>query len=190
MAKYGAMWPVYARQWDRMVVKGSRLDDVDRVAHEILTNKARYVAVEEKTGVPYPLIAALHMRESDLDFTTYLGNGDPLDRKTRHVPKGRGPFATWEEGAIDALKYDGLSSVFDWRIEKQLYMAEKFNGWGYAKKGLPSPYLWGGTNIQRVGKFTGDGRFSSVTWDKQLGVAPVLARLAVLDSSIQITRED
>lgn len=190
MPKYGAMWPTYARQWDRMVVKPSRVRDVDAAAQTILAHKDRYVMVQDKTGVPWYLIAGLHMRESDLDFSTYLGNGEPLNRKTRLVPRGRGPFASWEEGAIDALKYDGLSSVFDWRIEKQLYMAEKFNGFGYAKKGLPSPYLWGGSNIQRAGKFVGDGRWSGDTWDKQLGVAPVWVRLASLDPSIQFTRED
>lgn len=190
MAVYGAMWPLYAKQWDRMTIKPSRVNDVDRVAHEILANKERYVAVQDKTGVPWSLIAGLHYRESDLDFSTYLGNGEPLNRKTRLVPRGRGPFSSWEEGAIDALKYDGLSSVFDFRIEKQLYLAERFNGWGYQKRGLPSPYLWGGTNIQRAGKYVSDGHWSGSTWDRQLGVAPIWVRLASLDPSIQFTRED
>lgn len=173
-----------------MVVKASRAAQVNAVAHEILANKERYAAVEAQTGVPWWLIAGLHMRESDLDFSTYLGNGEPLNRKTRLVPRGRGPFPSWEAGAIDALKYDGLTSIIDWRVEKALFMAEKYNGFGYNKRGLPSPYLWGGTNIQRAGKFVADGRWSGSTWDQQLGVAPVWQRLAQLDPSLVFTRED
>ena len=59
------------------------------------------------------------MRESGADFSTYLGNGEPLTRRTRIVPKGRGPFKTWEDGAVDALRFDSLDDVLaeDWTIE-------------------------------------------------------------------------
>ena len=99
------------------------------------------------------MIAAIHRRESDCDFDTYLGNGEPLDEVTTLVPAGRGPFDTWEEGAIDALTYDGLTEVTDWRLEKMLFHLEKYNGLGYHNKTppLPSPYLWAGTNIQEPG---------------------------------------
>lgn len=190
MSKYGEKWPAYAKQWDRMKINAGSVDDYDRVARRVLANKSRYVAIEQKTGVPWWLVAGLHMRESDMDFGTYLGNGQSLKRRTTIVPKGRGPFRSFEEGAIDALKYDALAGVKDWRLEKALWYAERFNGFGYEKHGKPSPYLWAQTNIQQAGKYVSDGRWSSSAWDKQLGVAPLWATLAKLDPSVKFVRED
>ena len=75
-----------------------------------------------------------------------MHNGDPLPGPTTHVPKGRGPFISWEAAAIDALKYDGLDKIKLDSIEACLIMAEKFNGLGYRNKGEYSPYVWAGTN--------------------------------------------
>jgi lysozyme family protein len=186
---YGEAWPRIAKQWDTARILAARQNELTRIANKLFAHKARYVAVEEKTGVPWYLIAAIHSRESDADFNTYLGNGEPLSRRTRLVPRGRGPFKTWEEGALDALKYDGLTSVKDWVIEKQLYAAEIFNGLGYRYKALPSPYVWGATNIQRAGKYVADGRWSSVAWDKQPGVAAIIKALMEIDPTIDPARE-
>lgn len=188
--RYGTKWPGYAKQWDSMKIKAGREAEFKQLASFAIANKARYKIIELRTGVPWYMIAALHRRESDADFRTYLGNGDPLSRKTSNVPAGRGPFPTFEAGAIDALKYDGLTSVSDWRLEKVLYYAELFNGAGYDMRGLPSPYLWGGTNIQKPGKYVGDGRWSSSAVDGQPGVAPLIWEIAQLDPSIKFTRED
>lgn len=187
--RYGAKWPQYRDQWDRMKIHKNRQDEFDKLASQLLRHKARYQAIEEATTVPWHLIAVLHLRESSANFNTYLGNGEPLNRKTRLVPKGRGPFETFEAGAIDALKIDGTSGVKDWCLEKELYHCETFNGWGYATKGLPSPYVWGGTNIQKAGKYIADGRFSSTVMDTQPGCAPIIATLAKMDDTIQFTRE-
>ena len=172
-----------------MVVRPARAHEFTALAYFALSHKEIYTDIEQATGVPWYLIAVLHRRESDADFHTYLGNGDPLSRKTTHVPRGRGPFATFQAGAIDALRLDGLSSVKDWRLEKALYYCETFNGWGYANRGLPSPYVWGGTNQQRAGKYIRDGVWSSTAWDVQPGCAPIIAGIAWLDPSIQFVRE-
>ncbi len=187
--RYGIKWPEYAKQWDTMTIKPNRQAEFDRLAQFAIDNKARYEIIERKTGVPWELIAVIHRRESDADFHTYLGNGEPLNRRTRLVPRGRGPFASFEDGAIDALRLDGLSNVIDWRLEKMLYYCEIFNGAGYNNRGLPSPYVWGGTNIQRPGKYVADGQWSSSTWDGQPGCAPILATIAKLDPSVKFIRE-
>lgn len=187
--RYGVKWPQYARQWDSMVIKPKRLHEFDALAARLLANKARYQSIEAKTGVPWYLIAVLHLRESNANFDTYLGNGQSLYRRTTIVPKDRGPFDSFEDGAIDALTIDGLTSVQDWRLEKVLYHCELFNGTGYNLRGLPSPYIWGGTNVQQPGKYVSDGRFNPRVWDTQPGCAPILARLAELDPSIQWVRE-
>lgn len=175
--RYSLMWPKYAKWWDSMRVNASRQLMFDRVAGFAVNNSDRYKAISKATGVPWPLIAVLHRRESDADFGTYLGNGQRLDRRTTIVPKGRGPFKTFEAGAIDALNIDGLSKVKDWRLEKMLYFCETFNGWGYAYHGLPSPYVWGGTNIQRPGKYVSDGHWNRHVMDVQPGCAPILAAI-------------
>src|SRR5215510_3215489 len=111
----------FARLWDSMDVRPDKRELVTRIARKLLRHKAQYQTVEAKTGVPWFVIAALHNRESDADFTTYLGNGESLNRVTRLVPKGRGPFASWEAGAIDALALDGLDHVKEWTPARACY---------------------------------------------------------------------
>lgn len=187
---YGRKWPEYAGQWDRMKITPGRETEFTKLAKFAFDHRQQYLVIEENTGVPWAMIACLHRRESDADFTTYLGNGDKLNRKTVNVPAGRGPFPSFEEGAIDALKYDHLASVKDWRLEKAIYYMEIFNGAGYHNKELPSPYIWGGTNIQRPGKYVSDGRWSSTAMDKQPGCAPILRAIIQLDPSSNLQRED
>jgi lysozyme family protein len=203
--RYSSKWGVYAKQWDRMVIQRRRGADFESCARFALLNKDRYVEIQDLTahdelgregeGIPWWMIAALHRRESDTDeegnprFDTYLGNGQPLNRKTTIVPIGRGPFKTFEDGALDAFKVDGLSSVLDWRLEKVLYQCEIFNGTGYNARGLPSPYIWAGTNIQKSGKYTGDGKWNGRAWDTQPGCAPIIATIARLDPSVTFVRE-
>ncbi len=188
--RYRDKWPVYAGWWDRMTIKTSRVKEFEKIAARLVGFKDRYLPIEKATGVKWYHIALLHLRESNNDFSTYLGNGEPLNRITRLVPKGRGPFKTFEAGAIDALKIDGLNKIKDWRLEKVLYYSELYNGAGYDLRGLPSPYLWGGTNIQKPGKYVRDGVFSGTTWDTQPGIAPILKTMARLDPTIQFARED
>lgn len=175
--------PEYTLLWARMQPKPERATVINRTARKLIAHKAQYQAVEASTGVPWFVIAALHNRESDADFDTYLGNGEPLDRVTKLVPKGRGPFASWEEGAIDALRLDGLDHVTDWSAERACYEIEKFNGFGYRNpaRDIPSPYLWAGTNVQKPGKFVADGRYDPRALDEQLGAIPVLREIMALD---------
>jgi lysozyme family protein len=105
------------------------------------------------------------------------------------VPAGRGPFDTWEEGAIDALTYDGLTEIPDWRLEKMLFHCEKYNGTGYHSKGLPSPYLWAGSTIQQPGKYVADGKFDPNEIDEQPGCCGILYAIHRLDPPAQYERE-
>jgi lysozyme family protein len=187
--KYGDKWPTIAKQWDAMKLSKSREPEFKKLAEFAIANKDRYQQIERQTNVPWPMIAVLHRRESDANFNTYLGNGEPLNRVTRLVPKGRGPWKSFEDGAVDALTYDGLTTVKDWRLEKMLWYCEKYNGLGYEKKGLPSPYVWGGTNIQKPGKYVADGVWDSTVMDKQPGCAPILFAINKFDPSVQYARE-
>ncbi len=175
----------YAELWRRMQVRPGRAGEVDRIARALIGHKPRYEKVAGATGVPWSVIAVLHQRESDADFGTYLGNGEPLNRTTRLVPAGRGPFPTWEAGAVDALQHDGLDKVDHWTPERTCYEIEKFNGFGYRKNGINSPYLWSFSTNYDSGKYVADRQFDRNAVDKQCGTIPILKRMMELDASVR-----
>lgn len=192
---YGRAWREIAERWDAMQINTNRVMEFNRIAKYAFANRQRYIVIEENTGVPWAMIACMHRRESDAQdhagnplFTSYLGNGQPLNRVTTIVPRGRGPFDSFEEGGVDALQYDHLDRVIDWRIEKQLFYMWAFNGFGHPE--IPSPYLWGGTNIQQPGKYISDHHWDPTVMDGQPGCAPMLWSIMKLDPSIEQTRED
>jgi hypothetical protein len=122
----------------------------------------------------------LHERESSGDMNTYLGNGQALDKVTTIEPGGRGPFDSFEDGAVDALVHEGFHKIKDWSIARCLFCAEVFNGPGYRSHGVPSPYVWAGTDQYRTGKYDRDGHFVANLTDPQLGVAIMLQALISL----------
>jgi len=189
--EYATKWPMYAKEWDAMAIKPDRVNEFERYARFAIAHKDTYQKIEKATGVPWAMIACNHRRESSANFNTYLGNGQRLDRVTTIVPIGRGPFTgpnAFVEGGIDA--YEGrYSEVKDWRLEKMLFWMEKFNGTGYNGMGIPSPYIWGGTNVQVRGKYTSDHHYNPTVWDTQPGCAPLLATIARLDPSVKFVRE-
>ncbi len=148
--------------------------------------KARYQAIEAKTGVPWFVIAVTHQRESSQDWSRSLAQGDPWNKKSTHVPKGRGPFASFEDAAIDALKncapYAARNT--DWSVGGLLTMLEQYNGLGYFNRSLPSPYIWSGTDQYIKGKYVADGKFDPNVVDKQLGCAGLLLAMMEIDPSI------
>lgn len=180
-----------AQKWEKMQILPRKEDQVDRTAALLLdpSRMDRYKALEQETGVPAVLIAVMHYREADADFTKGLANGDPIKRKTRNVPRGIGPFATWEDSARWAIHHEGLDKVKDWTIEKVLFYAEKFNGWGYRNRGLPSAYVYAATTEYLGGKFVSDGHFRRNVRDQQLGVAPVIATMISIQPGLAVRQE-
>lgn len=181
----------YARLWDgATILKAVKAQGAD-AATRILSNRSRYEAVERATGVPWEFVAILHDREASGSFTGVLHNGEKIlgtGRKTRKVPKGRGPFATWLEAAIDALRIKGLDKLAEWSVERCLYECERFNGFGYRYRRLPSAYLWAGTSVYQGGKFVADSKFDPSVWDEQLGVVVTMRALMIADPQISFTR--
>lgn len=175
----------YAAQWKQMVIDPGKTAQVAAIARRCIANKARYQAASAKTGVPWFVIAAWHDRESSGDFSTQLAQGDPLNQVSHNVPAGRGPFSTWEAGAFDALvTLKALNTVSDWTIERICYESERYNGFGYRSRGVPSAYLWSFSNIYTGGKFVSDGNFSMSARDAQCGVMPLIKQIAALDSTV------
>lgn len=152
-----------------------------KVADRIKANKAVYDRIEAATGVPWWFTGIVHYRESNLNMSRSLAQGDPWNQVSTHVPKGRGPFKSFEEAAIDALTKCApyAAKNKDWSAAGALTMFEKYNGLGYANKGIPSPYVWAGTNQYVSGKYVADGVFDANTVDKQLGCAGILKFLGI-----------
>lgn len=167
----------YEAQWAAMKVPASKMAEAVAVARKIVDNKERYVEVEKATGVPWYWVASVHWREASGRFDRYLGDGEPLDRPTRNVPKRRGPFKDFLSGCVDALTLEGLDREIDWSIGSQLFNFERYNGEGYRARGLPSPYVFAGSSIYKHGKYNIDGHFVPSMVDTQLGCAVILQAL-------------
>lgn len=179
-----------AKRWAACRVSADKGPTFQAVANRLTAPaaKARYQAVEKRTGVPWWFIAVAHEREAGQNWNTQLGQGDPLNKKSIHVPKGRGPFLgdkAWEDGAVDALVNCApyASRNKDWSPGGALAMLEKYNGLGYANKGIPSPYVWAGTNQYVSGKYVADGKFDPNAVDKQLGCAGLLKFMGVFSKA-------
>lgn len=187
MADFDLLTRANVGRWSN--AKLTRKADAASIAARLYKAKLRYQAVEAKTGVPWPVIAVIHEREASQNFKTQLGQGDALDRVSVHVPAGRGPFATWEEGAYDALVNCAphLARRKDWSIAGVLIALELYNGTGYAARGLPSPYLWAGTDQYRSGKYVRDGVYDPNKVDAQMGCVALLMALMAIDPTITFT---
>ncbi len=155
-------------------------------------NKAKYNKVGEAANLPPILVAAIHRNESgNMNFDSYLHNGEKLGKLTVKVPKGV-LFAKgeWEAAAIHALggniqdnngresnKYAkslrekiGLSSSTE-DVGKIFAFAEAYNGLGYRNKGQRSSYIYAGTNLMEAGRFTADGKYNPDETSSGIGVA-------------------
>ncbi len=191
-----------ADAWDNMQIVRARAE-MERDAKTILARRQIYQAVQAATGVPWWLVAVIDMREGGVEHlgTRHLHNGDRLAGYTVNVPAGRPkvghePPFSWQESAVDSIKYQGLDKIRRWTIERALHVLEGYNGYKYSlqKPPRPSPYNWSCCSIYDPpggpgGKVCVDhGPIEDVV-DKQYGCAPFLFILAELDPSVRFARE-
>ena len=172
----------YRFLFDNCMINSDKFTEIDQLVSKMVANKIAYESVADATNVPWNFIAIIHCMEASLSFKVHLHNGDPLTARTVHVPKGRPatgtPPFTWEESAVDALTIDGFTANVDWSISGMLFSFEKYNGMGYRKKGIHSPYLWSYSNNYSKGKFTNDGIFDPNAVSQQCGAAVLLRRMS------------
>ena len=186
----------YSRKLSAMVVGPVWKERADKQARIILSGKAKYQEIEGLTGVPWPVVGMLHMMEAACNFRLALHQGDPWNRVSTHVPKGRGPFLSWNDAAVDAIRMQKFHLIQDWSQERILYVAECMNGFGYRHSNIniPSPYLWSGSNVYTRGKFvepTINGvvqpsRYDANAVSEQVGTAVLLASLRAMDESVDV----
>lgn len=188
MARLDALIAANAKRWRAMKIRPELRKALDATARRLVaeTAKKRYQEVEALTGVPWFIIAVIHEREASQSWKANIAQGDPWNRRSRHVPKGRGPFKSWKEAAIDALvKCAPYAARWkDWTAGGALTLLEQYNGLGYANKGRPSPYIWASTDQYVRGKYVSDGHYDPNAVDHQLGCAALIAAMAAMDKSV------
>ena len=172
----------YGALFDKCEIRAERQQTIDDLIDRMLGNRNRYTGL--KTIVPWFVIAAMHYLEDNLEFDKHLANGDPLTRRTVHVPKGRPPGGrppfTWEQSAADILRFKGFDTWTDWTLPGILYRLEDYNGWGYREDHptVLTPYLWSFSSLYTKGKFDGDGHFNKNLVSSQCGAAVLFKRMA------------
>jgi lysozyme family protein len=181
-----AMPPSY-KEYDELFlsarIKPERIKQIDALIENILPAKERYEQVSDHVNrnMPWWFVAGIHCMECSLNFHSHLHNGDPLTERTKHVPAGRpligNPPFTWEESATDALMLKQFNLEKNWIIANMLYMLERYNGMGYRKHNINTPYLWSFTNNYSAGKFVADGHFDANAVSLQAGAAAIIKRM-------------
>lgn len=192
MPTFDALDDEYRSLWEQMEIRADRLPAITSTARKIIAEKARYLTIQDSTGVPWFVVGTIHAMECGLRFDRHLHNGDPLTKRTVQVPAGRpetgkGPF-TWEESACDALLMKRLDAIPRWDVPRIAFELERYNGWGYRlhHPETLSPYLWSGTKHYTRGKYVKDGVWSATAVSGQSGAMALLKRLAELDQSVAL----
>ncbi len=161
-------------------VNKGRQHNVDFYVSQLKQHQQIYTTVGAELDIPWYFIGIVHGMEGGFDFSTHLHNGDPLTQRTKQVPAGRpaagNPPFTWIESARDALRLKKLDQVglANWSMARVLYKLEAYNGFGYRRYGIPTPYLWSFSNLYVKGKFGSDGRFDPQAVSRQCGAALIL----------------
>lgn len=161
----------YARLFATMRILPDWHDDVCRIVRRIRRSWDRYTGFDS----PAALIAVVHNLECNGDFDRQILNGELWKQQTILVPSSLGPWDSWAESTVDALANYALQNLHD---------LEAWNGWGYARRGVNSPYLWSGSNHGvGVGKYTSDGHYDPQAVSGQIGAALILPALGYEDAT-------
>ena len=156
----------YAQLWDTMTVLPEWEQQAEWAARTVKAHACQYGGF----GAHWRLIGVLHWMECGCDFRRQLLNGQPYDRVTTIEPRGLGPWASWRASTEAALARRAVRTLAD---------LERWNGMGYARREVNSPYLWSGSNHGvGVGKYVADGRYDAAAVSKQVGAAVILFVLA------------
>lgn len=181
-----------AARWVAMRLDPVRTLAFDSVARRLCAPaaKAVYVRISIATGVPWWVVAVIHEREASQRWDRQLGQGDPLAQVSVNDPAGRGAFGgpdAFYNAALDALIHCAPYAAHwtDWTAGGTCTIWEEYNGTGYAARGVPSAYVWSGTDQYVTGKYVADHVYRNDVKDVQEGCAPIVKRMMLIDSSIK-----
>ncbi len=179
----------YRTLFSSIEVSKSKRGEINFILGRINRDRVRYKIVAESTNIPWYFIAIIHQLEASGKFTPHLHNGDSLKNRTVQVPRSRPvtgiPPFTWEESAADALEYKKYTDLRSWSVSAMLYRLEKYNGFGYRRRNIPTPYLWSYCQHYSKGKFVKDGIYDPGAVSKQCGAAVLLKELEQTGEKIE-----
>lgn len=177
----------YLRNWNRAKINDSDKGKVARGLDIVRPHIEKYNEVASHIDCNIHALICSHYREAGCDFDRQILNGQAWDMKTTIVPKGEGPFESFEvsckRGFDIKPKMEHENNIID-----ILHFLERWNGWGYRRRGVWSPYLWSYTNLYVKGYYTSDGKFSMNAVNRQLGCASLL--IAILEEYHLTTDEN
>jgi lysozyme family protein len=186
--------PWYRREFKRCEIDPGLEKQVAKAVALVEAGRSRYLDVANRLGAKDPqnfslILGAIHFKEASCSFKGVLHNGEKIigtGRQTSLVPKGRGPFNTWEDAAVDAIamnpsRWSKLLGASD-DVGDILWALERYNGTGYisgAGKAETSPYLWACSNINDgKGKYVSDDKFDpEASTQLSCGAALILKEL-------------
>ncbi len=150
---------------DCQIVDAGKQQEVDNAIAAMQAHQARYAALADRVGVPWYFVAVVHQREGSGNFSQSVRDGHRL-------PAG----LSWEDDAL-AVMQEQCGGWHNWSLPGLLYRLEAYNGFGYRRYQINSPYLWSFATCYTKGKFVEDGRFDPDQVDKQPGTAVILRRM-------------
>jgi len=166
----------YRNLYNTMSVLPKHKGPVDLAVLRIKKSQDRYVLAAEMVNkahslkVNWKVIACIHSLEASGDFSKNLANGQPITQRTTIVPKGLGPWESFEHSCVDAIGHERWDSVNFDDIGSILKAVEGYNGMAYSKMGKNSPYLWSFSNHGiGVGKYIRDHVYSPTAVSSQIG---------------------
>jgi lysozyme family protein len=212
MTNIVALKAANASRWSKMHISAARMQAFHATGLRLCApdTKARFQGVTDRLvelklqPVPWWFIAVVSEREygpdkhGNMQWDKQLGQGDALALKSHNVPAGMGPylyhpgdvtpgFDAWTRCCVDVLENSApfAAKWTDWSVGGTLTLFEEYNGLGYAARGVPSAYVWSGTDQYVSGKYVRDHIYRANVKDVQEGCAPILAMMMAIDPSIQ-----
>jgi lysozyme family protein len=187
---FATLGPEYASLLGQMKIRPERQREFENVGDKLVgfVQADRYQPVTDTLGIPQIFIAPSFEREASSNFNLSPAQGDPWREVSRHVPRGLGPYVSWLAAALASYRLNHLDRVgaANWLWALLAYYFELFNGFGYRRHGIHSPYLFGGTNLYTRGKFILDGVFDATHEDEQLGCLAMALVMTQMMPALQI----
>jgi len=168
----------YDKLWSEMIIT----KDLSYYLQRIFKNLELYKDASRECEsslhtIPWQVIAVIHLMEAGGNTKRQILNGEYWNRRTIYVPKGHGPWDSFEESCVTAFRLNNKVPPI-WSVANTLYFLESHNGFGYRKyHKTNSPYLWSFSNHYVKGKYVADGRYDANVISKQPGVAVLLKAL-------------
>lgn len=162
----------------------ARLSDIKAVAESVTANKDAYVRVATALHAPWAVVGVIHQIDWGGDFGVTF-KGTPL--ASPEPAATAGSSTAWSDSAKqDLAPWWGTTDAKN--LGAVLDRIERYNGLGYRRRGVFSPFLWACSNLYTSGRYVSDGTFDATATTKFCGAATILKYLES-DNGIDILAE-